>query len=274
MTLHDPVFRAVALRFRFELERTLPVPFEKYGNVMRGAFGLACFAAGQGELFEGKTYADRAPGGMRAAPRPFVLRVDREGRLLVLRVHLLGAEAAGLVPVIHDVVARMAKAGLGPGRNECRVTEEAPAEKVEISLAPDSGAPGRIRVRFLTPTELKAGGDVVAGAPFAALFARARDRVLFFTQVEDAAALARELALAAARIRTVAEDLREVVAERKSTRTGQRHSIGGIVGYADYEGDFRVLLPWLRAAEWTGVGRQTVWGKGHIHCDELTAAHF
>ena len=24
------------------------------------------------------------------------------------------------------------------------------------------------------------------------------------------------------------------------------------------------FLPWLQAAQWTGVGRQTVWGKGHI----------
>jgi hypothetical protein len=24
-------------------------------------------------------------------------------------------------------------------------------------------------------------------------------------------------------------------------------------------------MPWLRAARWTGVGRQTVWGKGEFH---------
>jgi hypothetical protein len=36
------------------------------------------------------------------------------------------------------------------------------------------------------------------------------------------------------------------------------------VGEADYEGELGEFLPILRAAEYTGVGRQTVWGKGSI----------
>ncbi len=52
--------------------------------------------------------------------------------------------------------------------------------------------------------------------------------------------------------------------QRRSSRTGQTHSIGGFIGEAEYEGDLREFVPFLRAAKWTGVGRQTVWGKGEI----------
>jgi CRISPR/Cas system endoribonuclease Cas6 (RAMP superfamily) len=52
--------------------------------------------------------------------------------------------------------------------------------------------------------------------------------------------------------------------KRRSGRTGQVHSIGGFTGEADYEGELAEFLPWLRAARWVGVGRQTVWGKGDV----------
>ena len=36
------------------------------------------------------------------------------------------------------------------------------------------------------------------------------------------------------------------------------------MGGAAYEGELDEFMPFLRAAKWTGVGRQTVWGKGEI----------
>ena len=36
------------------------------------------------------------------------------------------------------------------------------------------------------------------------------------------------------------------------------------MGEAEYEGDLTEFMPYLRAGEWTGVGRQTTWGKGAI----------
>ena len=54
--------------------------------------------------------------------------------------------------------------------------------------------------------------------------------------------------------------------DRRSSKTGQRHSLGGFTGtvdyQADYQGDYGPCLPWLRAARWTGIGPQTVWRKG------------
>jgi len=53
-------------------------------------------------------------------------------------------------------------------------------------------------------------------------------------------------------------------AARRSSRTGQTHSLGGFVGKAEYQGDLTEFVPYLRAAQWTGVGRQTAWGKGEF----------
>ena len=58
--------------------------------------------------------------------------------------------------------------------------------------------------------------------------------------------------------------LGRIDAERRSSRTGQVHPLGGFVGEADYEGELGEFIPYLRAAKWTGVGRQTVWGKGEV----------
>lgn len=58
--------------------------------------------------------------------------------------------------------------------------------------------------------------------------------------------------------------LEHVDTVRRSSRTGQVHSIGGFIGEAEYEGDLSEFIPYLRAAKWTGVGRQTVFGKGEI----------
>jgi len=41
------------------------------------------------------------------------------------------------------------------------------------------------------------------------------------------------------------------------------------VGIAEYEGDLAEFLPYLEAARWTGVGRQSVWGKGEISLTAL-----
>ena len=57
--------------------------------------------------------------------------------------------------------------------------------------------------------------------------------------------------------------------ERFSTRTGQAHPLGGFIGEAEYHGDLAEFMPWLEAARWTGVGRQTVWGKGAINIHPL-----
>ena len=60
--------------------------------------------------------------------------------------------------------------------------------------------------------------------------------------------------------------------ERRSTRTGRTHSLGGFLGSAEYEGDLAEFLPYLAAAKWTGVGRHAVWGNGEMEVRSLCGA--
>ena len=68
----------------------------------------------------------------------------------------------------------------------------------------------------------------------------------------------------AAAIRMTHCELVPVEAERTSRATGQRHPLGGFVGFAEYEGGLTEFIPYLEIAGYTGIGRQTVWGKGEI----------
>jgi hypothetical protein len=54
---------------------------------------------------------------------------------------------------------------------------------------------------------------------------------------------------------------------RRSAQSGTQHSIGGFTGWAEYTGPLSRFVPLLEIARWTGVGRQTVWGKGEIHIE-------
>jgi hypothetical protein len=122
-----------------------------------------------------------------------------------------------------------------------------------------------VRVRFLTPTELKSGQQLADRPEFAVLAARIRDRLSTLRECYDDGPLAidfRAFGERAAQVRMTRCEMAKVDVARRSSRTGQVHPIGGFVGEADYEGELSEFVPYLRAAKWTGVGRQTVWGKG------------
>jgi hypothetical protein len=142
---------------------------------------------------------------------------------------------------------------------------------VTVELDPRSAPVSRIRVEFQTPTELKAYG-AVGKLEFSVLLARARDRVSTLRNLYGTGPLEidfRGLAERARSVQTVRSELRRIAVERRSSRTGQRHGIGGFVGFAEYEGDLAEFLPYLEAAHWTGVGRHCTWGNGQIHTEIL-----
>jgi CRISPR/Cas system endoribonuclease Cas6 (RAMP superfamily) len=144
--------------------------------------------------------------------------------------------------------------------------ERCEGEQVAIDLCATEAA-SRMRVEFVTPTELKVDGEVTDRPEFGLLFARVRDRVAILRRLYGAGSLDIDFAgigERASAVRRIEQRLEHVDVERRSSRTGQRHSIGGFVGHAEYGGDLAEFVPYLRAGEWTGVGRQTVWGKGAI----------
>jgi CRISPR/Cas system endoribonuclease Cas6 (RAMP superfamily) len=64
-------------------------------------------------------------------------------------------------------------------------------------------------------------------------------------------------------------ELKRADADRLSSRSGQRHPLGGFVGEVEYKGELSEFMAYLHLGKWVGVGRQTVWGKGEIEITEL-----
>jgi hypothetical protein len=280
-------------RFRFHFRALDPVHFPagKSANVVRGAFGMvlrdAVPAAVYHRLFEPGAVQANGPSGLADWPRPFVLRVAHLDGLTIapgtgffLDAHVFDLHQPALVH-FRAAFARFAEKGMGPGRGRAELerveqldvadhpspVEEVPGPPSQAALDCDPQPIERVAVRFLTPTELKSAGGVAERPEFAVLFGRLRDRLSTLRALYGAGPLEidfRGIGERAAAIRLVRCHVEWEQVKRKSGRTGQVHPIGGFTGEAEYCGDLAEFLPWLRAARWVGVGRQTVWGKGDV----------
>jgi hypothetical protein len=138
---------------------------------------------------------------------------------------------------------------------------------ITLDLSSATETVSKIKVRFLTPTELKHGQALAAKPEFPILLGRIRDRISTLRALYGPGALDIDFKALSERAEQVRMtdcriDFSEV--ERKSARTGERHPLGGFVGEAEYEGALGEFMPRLYAAPWVGVGRQTVWGKGVV----------
>jgi hypothetical protein len=244
-------FDCFALRFRFRAKQSIRFP-DPAANLIRGALGFQLVPS----LFAPAVAT--GPSGLRNRPRPFVLRASElDGRSIQA-----GEEFDFGVNVFYsgDALAAAFESALDA---RAELVSSA-SEHIVVSLLPDPNPVERITVRFLTPTELKSEGEVVERPEFPVLFARIRERLIALWTFYDPGPLELDWPGHAAEIRMTRCDIAWRKAERRSTRTGQRHPLGGFTGEADYEGDLAAFLPFLRAAYWTGAGRQTVWGKGVI----------
>lgn len=263
-------FDYLPLRLRFTALDAVRFPAAKAGNTLRGAIGLTAAAA----ALVRPPAPPVAPSGLADPPRPFVLRPRAlngrsfaSGDPFELAVHLfdLRDQAAR---ALADAFREAAAAGFGPGRGRARLdTIDRPPAPTRIPLEAEPGASASLAVvEFLSPTELKPPGP----PEFSILLARARDRVSTLRALYGGGPLAldfRALGERARAVRMTRCELREVEVERRSARTGQTHGIGGFVGRAEYAGEVAEFLPWLRAAEVTGIGRHTVWGNGEIRVE-------
>ncbi len=223
-------------------------------NVLRGQVGAALKrldAAAYERYFAPRPAPGRGPSGFADPPRPFVLR---PGPALQLGINVFDEKA---VPLFERVMAELGEVESCSG-----------AERIVVSLAPVERAIRRVRVHFLTPTELK-GAET---PEFGALLSRIRDRVSTLRALYGKEPLNmdfRAFGERALRIHMTRCELATVENSRVSKNTGQRHPLNGFTGLAEYEGDLAEFVPFLAAAKWTGVGRQTVWGKGEISFEEI-----
>ncbi|MGP0074410.1 MAG: CRISPR system precrRNA processing endoribonuclease RAMP protein Cas6 [Bryobacteraceae bacterium] len=233
------------------------------GNVLRGAVGKGLREVAGAEDYT-RIFAPVAtaagPSGLSDRPRPFVFRcaalngrVVQRGEGFCFGLHLFDVPEPSL-----DYFTR----AFAHWADLISVQHE----QIALDLSPAANPVSRIRVEFQTPTELKAGGQYATGE-FSVLLARARDRLSTLRSLYGEGPLEidfRALARRARSVKTVRSELQHVKVQRRSGRTGQRHGIGGLVGFAEYEGDLAEFVPYLEAASWTGVGRHCTWGNGQI----------
>lgn len=281
-------------------------PPGKSSNLLRGAFGsifrrIACLpgcpsarvceqrtTCAYARLFEPSALSD-GPSGLADWPRPFVFRATHldgltahAGETFFFHLNLFDTRSAAPAYFVLTF-AQLAREGLGPGRGRAVLREvshagqpiydgetlllKEPPAPLELTLDAPSQPVERVVVRFVTPTELKAGQKLAERPEFGVLAARIRDRLSTLRELYGEGPLPidfRAFGERAARIRMTRCALKHVDVVRRSSRTGQTHPIGGFIGEAEYEGDLTEFVPYLEAARWTGVGRQTVWGKGEI----------
>jgi hypothetical protein len=294
-------FELYPLRFHFAADDTLQFPRRNSSNMLRGALGaifrkISC--APQCE--NARTCARRAecayarmfepaslgigPSGLADWPRPFVFRAGHLNMRTIpaggtfhldLNLFLPTQEAIGFFAA---AFAELAHEGLGPRRRRARLDsvsqldsrcEPLPdiGEPLSLNLRPGPEPVTAVRVEFATATELKTDGGLAQTPTFDILFARIRDRISTLRGLYGAGPLNvdfKGMSKRAAAIRIRRFELFHASGKRTSSRTGQTHPLGGFIGSADYEGDLAEFIPYLEAAQWTGVGRQTVWGNGQI----------
>src|SRR6185312_2228128 len=178
------------------------------------------------------------PSGLADWPRPFVFRArNLDGHTIPpggafwfdLNVFSLDPNVLSYFVL---TFASLAREGLGPRRrkaelqrvasrdqvlyNGCSRSISASVEPVTLDLTPLVVSPTRIRVDFLTPTELKHEHQI---ATLSRLYG---GEVL---DIDYQGTNAR-----AAAVRMIRCNLRRLETDRRSSRTGQAHSIGGFAG--------------------------------------------
>jgi CRISPR-associated endoribonuclease Cas6 len=288
-----PKFEFFRFRFHFKALDAVHFPSGKSGNVIRGALGRilrdTASPAAYARLFEPGSQLGRAPSGLGDWPRPFILRAGPlDGRTVpkdaefCFDVHIFDLRPA-VLSYFHQAFAQLGGRGIGPGHGRVALLRTEQMDLADCPQPLDSAEPlaldfdsqtdpvGQVRVRFLSPTELKSEGVVAPRPEFAILFGRLRDRISTLRALYGDGPLEidfRAMGERAAAIQMSRCEVQWEKIERKSGTTGQVHPLGGFTGFAEYQGNLAEFMPWLRAARWVGVGRQTVWGKGDVRVEQ------
>lgn len=126
---------------------------------------------------------------------------------------------------------------------------------------------GRLTVSFLTPTFIRAAGQVIREPEFHQIFKRLRDRINALSTFFGDGPLDvdfRGIGERSEKIRKAGGRFEWLDRARTSTKTGQRHELSGFVGTATYEGELDEFLPGLVLGELVHVGKHTAWGNGRL----------
>jgi len=252
-------FDLIPLRLHFVAPSPIHFPEGSAANLLRGVLGNFLMKTAP------DAYARRfapefagGPSGLRDAPRPFVFRAWHLNGLSIApgESFQFGVNLFETRDEAVDLFAKAFEGRFGVPTIEGR-------EPLPLLIEPTTIPMDRVRVRFLTPTELKGSER----PEFGTLLARIRDRVSTLRALYGAGPIDidfRAIGERASHVNMSRCELQHFEAERTSRATGETHSLSGFIGVAEYEGDLGEFIPYLKIAGFTGVGRQTVWGKGEI----------
>lgn len=237
----------------------------------------------------------------QAIPRPFVIEpplsertVYYAGEEVVFNVVLVG-NAIDFRPYFQMAFGLLASRGFGLNRAPCqliRVDQLDAARRVAhgVHLFGPDGATvaaaaqnppirseslpplpdcSKLTVGFLTPTHLVFDERAVAPGQFEFhhLVKRLRDRLNALATFYCGGPLELDFAAIGARaeaVRATRRDLRWEGRARVSSRTGQRHEIGGFAGECEFEGELGEFLPLLQLGQYVHVGKHATWGNGWL----------
>ncbi len=238
---------------------------------------------------------------LREMPRPFVLEVPppadvpvnfRQGDPFVFRI-VLWHDAVTFLPYLLVATQRMLEQGLGwkekvqatlqrviaeGAKGQERVIYDACEGLVKmdfpkVAVEEVIGAPSpqkvrRLFIRFLTPVRIDIDKKLQNPLTFSALIkaANERGRALFWAyERREPPWDGKKLVQEAEKVVTVADEQHWLDLTRFSRRQGERMKIGGIVGWATFEGeDLRPFLPLLWLMEWVHIGKLATMGLGQI----------
>jgi len=252
-------FDLLRLRFQFVAGATIYFPNGKPANLLRGTLGARL----HGDPDDYRKIFDpnlsNGPSGMADPPRPFVFRArNLDGRTVT------AGETFDFSVNLFDLRIADRFVEAMSGLKDARLAQ-VEQSKERLNLVPGAKPVSTVAMEFLTPTELKTGEKIAVRPDFPILFARIRDRISTLSALYGGGPLPidfRAMGERAAAVQMTRCEIRNVDVNRRSG-TGT-HPLGGFVGTAEYEGELTEFLPFLEAARWTGVGRQTVWGKGEL----------
>jgi hypothetical protein len=236
-------------------------------------------------------------------PRPFALRppmavraeedqVFLAGERFEIQMSLMG-KATSLFPYLVQGLREAGQAGVGYGRGRFRIVGiqayhpynhetdnlliSARVKMPSLCLERDSILDAaqklpetHIRLRFLTATTLKHGGEILRRPQFPALIQRLLERAqaLDFHYGENCAepgfwkTLYENLSQAAENIRVTQDNTRWIQVMSGSRRSNYYQDIGGFVGEVRFEGDLEPFQEWLLWGQSLQVGKNVVKGSG------------
>ncbi len=124
-----------------------------------------------------------------------------------------------------------------------------------------------MKVHFITPLRVKWRGHLSSDIQFHILFRNALRRLSALYYLSENIPLQldyRSLISKSENIETLQAELGWNEFTRYSNRQKERMKLGGVTGWAIYQGEISPFYPFLKAAELTAVGKGTTFGFGRI----------